>query len=148
MQIRPPLPDPAEHTKRLIEGVQGATERYREGVRNPRANFKEEALKAKGAWKDGVTKAIAEDSFAKGINQVNADDAIELAATIGADSLAAGVAARAKKIEEKATKMRPLMSAVIQQVRSMPADTEAQRDARVLAQIKGSREVGKKLREK
>ncbi len=142
VQIRPAFPDAATFTKRLVEGVQGAGQRYAEGVRAPRANFLERAKASNAAWKNGVQAAVAGDRFAAGLNKVNADEAIETAATLGAQSYAAGVTGRQSKIQRIMTEVAPMMAAAVSAARALPADNDAQREARAIAMIRGARAVG------
>ncbi len=142
VQIRPAFPDAATFTRRLVEGVQGAGQRYAEGVRAPRANFLERAKASNAAWKNGVQAAVAGDRFAAGLNKVNADEAIETAATLGAQSYAAGVTGRQPKIQRIMTEVSPMMAAAVSTTRAMPSDNDAQREARAIAMIRAARAVG------
>ncbi len=142
VQIRPAFPDAATFTRRLIEGVQGAGQRYAEGVRAPRANFLERAKASNAAWKNGVQAAVAGDRFAAGLNKVNADEAIETAATLGAQSYAPGVTGRQAKIQRVMSEVAPMMAAAVAAVRNLPADNDAQREARAVGMIRAARAVG------
>ncbi len=142
VQIRPAFPDAATFTNRLIEGVSAAARRYAEGVRAPRAHFLERAKAANQAWKNGVQQAVAGDRFAAGLNKVNADEAIETAATLGAQNLVTGVTARRNKIQRVMGEVAPLMAGAISQVRGMPSNTDAEREAKAVAMIRGARAVG------
>jgi len=42
---------------------------YEYGVKNPKADWEAGALKAKDAWSEGVTSAVQEDRFAKGVKK-------------------------------------------------------------------------------
>jgi hypothetical protein len=142
VQIRPAFPDAATFTRRLIEGVSGAAARYAEGVRAPRANFLERAKGANQSWKNGVQAAVAGDRFAAGLNKVNADEAIETAATLGAQSYVPGVQGRQQKIQRVMTEVSPQMAAAVATVRAMPANNDAERDARAVGMIRAARAVG------
>ncbi len=142
VQIRPAFPDAATFTDRLVAGVQGAGDAYARGVRAPRANFLDRAKAANQAWKNGVTAAVTGDRFAAGLNKVNADEAIETAATLGAQSYAAGVTGRKAKIQRIMTEVAPMMAAAVASARALPADNDAQREARAIAMIRAARAVG------
>ncbi len=142
VQIRPAFPDAATFTDRLVAGVQGAGDAYARGVRAPRANFLDRAKAANQAWKNGVTAAVTGDRFAAGLNKVNADEAIETAATLGAQSYAAGVTGRKAKIQRIMTEGAPMMAAAVASARALPADNDAQREARAIAMIRAARAVG------
>src|SRR6266568_7101158 len=142
VQIRPAFPDAATFTDRLVAGVQGAGDAYARGVRAPRANFLDRAKAANQAWKNGVTAAVTGDRFAAGLNKVNADEAIETAATLGAQAYVPGITGRKAKIQRVMAEVSPLMAAATAQVRSMPSNTDADREARAIAQIRAARAVG------
>ncbi len=142
VQIRPAFPDAATFTERLIQGVSQSTQKYAEGVRAPRAHFLDRAKASNQAWKNGVQAAVAGDRFAAGLNKVNADEAIETAATLGAQNLATGVAARKNKIQRVMTEVGPLMAAAVSTVRNLPSNTDADRENRAVAMIRGARAVG------
>ncbi len=142
VQIRPAFPDAATFTKRLTDGVSANAGRYAEGVRAPRRNFLEAAKASNGAWKAGVQAAVAGDRFLGGLNKVNADEAIETAATLGAATYVQGVTGRAPKIQRIMTEVAPMMAAAVSTARALPADTDAQREARAIAMIRGARAVG------
>lgn len=143
VQIRPAFPSGSQWAARLREGVSANVNRYSEGVRRPRANFKEAALRNNAGWKASVQKAVTEDRFAKGIQKVNEDEAIELAATLGASAYVQGVEARAAKIERAGNELAPKMAAAVETVRRMPATTDQEREARAVAMIRAAREVGR-----
>src|SRR5439155_587651 len=109
----------------------------------PRADFRSAALANNDGWKAGVQDAVKNDAFAKGMAKVDVDAAIETAVAIGADGYAAGAAARANKFEKNTAAIAAKMSAVTEAVRKMPAKSDSDREARMLAQVRGSRAVGK-----
>lgn len=128
-----------------LKGVEAVgVDRYREGVQNPRANFKDAALANKEGWKKGVQEAITNGTYEKGLAKVNVDEAIQTAATLGADSLAAGARARQDKFQRNVDAIAGKMSAVTEAVRKMPATTAQEREARMIAQVRGARDAASK----
>jgi len=142
VQIRPAFPDAAAFTERLVQGVQANAQRYAEGVRAPRKHFLDAAKASNAAWKNGVQAAVAGDRFLAGLNKVNPDEAIETAATLGAQSYVPGVTGRRAKIQRIMTEVAPAMAAAVGTVRNLPANTDADREARAIAMIRASRAVG------
>src|SRR5882672_2904860 len=142
VQIRPAFPDAATFTRRLLEGAGNAAGRYAEGVRAPRAHFLERAKAANQGWKNGVNAAVAGDRFLAGLNKVNPDEAIETAATLGAASYVAGIQGRQAKIQRVMNEVAPAMAAAVGTVRGLPANTDAEREARAVAMIRAARAVG------
>jgi len=142
VQIRPAFPDAATFTERLVQGVQANAARYAEGVRRPRANFKTRAAESTVAWTNGVQAAVQRNAFAAGVAKINEDEAIETAATLGAQSYVPGVVGRRNKIQRIMTEVAPAMAAAVQTVRGMPSNTDAEREARAVAMIRSARVVG------
>jgi len=141
IQIRPPWRPQAS---RWVEGVSGpGASRWVEGIQNPRADFKAAALANNEGWKAGVTAAVQGDRFAKGVQTVNVDEAIATAVAIGGGGYAAGAAARQAKFQRKVDAIAPRMASVVEATRRMPARTDAEREARMLNQVRGAREAAK-----
>ena len=142
VQIRPAFPDANTFTDRLLQGVQANAGRYAEGVRAPRAHFLDRAKAANPGWKAGVQAAVAGDRYLAGLNKVNPDEAIETAATLGAQAYVPGVTGRQAKIRRVMTEVAPAMAAAVQTVRNMPANSDAEREAKAVAMIRAARAVG------
>lgn len=53
--------------KKWTRKVAGASEDYREGIQNPKADWATETGKAEGRYKEGVTRAAAEGRFGRGV---------------------------------------------------------------------------------
>jgi len=51
----------------------GRIEDYKIGIQNPKRDWEEEALEAKGNWKAGIDAAAAKDLFAKGIKKAGTE---------------------------------------------------------------------------
>lgn len=129
-------------SKQIANAVAGA-QNWVEGVQRPSADFKAAGLAASTKWKTRTTEAIQGDRFAKGLAKVNVDEAISTAVAVGAAGFSAGIQAREAKIRRVVADLQPRVAAVKAAVDAMPQDTEAQRDNRALAAIKGMREVGR-----
>jgi hypothetical protein len=146
LQIRPSYPSAADISARWKEGVTNGAQHWVEGIAKPRANFKTAALKNKDAWKASMTAAIAQDAYAKGMNNVDEDEALKIAQTVGAQGYSAGALARGDKHMRIMGKVAPLMTAAVDAVRAKPAVTDADRESRMLEMVRAARAVGKVLR--
>lgn len=69
----------------------GRTEDYKLGIQNPKRDWADEALAAKGNWKAGVDAAAAKDLFAKGISKAGTAKWKERALRKGPGRFAEGV---------------------------------------------------------
>lgn len=141
VQIRPPW---RPSSARWVQGVQSVgAQRWEEGIQNPRADFKAAALANNEGWKAGVQAAVAADRFRRGVEGVNVDESIATAVKIGGGGYAAGAAAREAKFQRKVDMIAPRMAAVVEATRRLPARTDAEREARMLNQVRGAREAGR-----
>lgn len=145
MAIRPAYPDAGTLSRRWKEGVQQAGDKWVEGIQNPRADAKQEAIKANATYKAQMQKAIAEDAWVKGVQASDPNEAIATAVAVGASGYTSGALARGAKHERVMGKVVPLMQAAVTAVRAMPSVTDADREARAVAMIRAGRDVGKKL---
>ncbi len=93
-----------------------------------------------------MAKSIAEDRFLKGVQASDPNEAIATAVAVGASGYTQGALARGAKHERIMGKVAPLMASAVGAVRAMPAVTDADREARAIAMIRGGREVGRKLK--
>lgn len=135
-----------EAVNRLINGAQNAASRWEDGIQNPRASFKANAIAAKEKHKARTMEALNEDRFAKGMAQVNESDAIATALAVGGASIAQGIQAREAKTRQRFTKYFSLLGPHIDAMDKLPTTTTADADKKVLENLKGMREIGKKMR--
>lgn len=146
LPARNPGPDAGAMTEKYLRNTAAATGDYVRGVQNPKRDPKQAALAANGKWKDKTAKAIQEDRFARGIQSYDAGAAIQAATSDGGAAYAAGIQKRAAKVGAAFQKLAPALSAVSQSVQQMPQDNDAQREQRMLANLRLMRDVGKRFR--
>ena len=139
------LKDPTTWVKDQIDGVRNSLDKYRDGVANPSRDPKQAMIASKERYKDSVSKALSEDRWGKAVEQINFDEAATLAIA-SADQLAAGVEKRRDKITRKVTKLHGFLTTHVQTMNAMPVKSDADADAKMLANVKGMRDIGKKMR--
>lgn len=89
-----------ERVGRLFaQGVQGATNAYKEGVQNPRRDWQSATLEAEEAWTTGIQQAAAERRFGRGVSQTSTQEWKQAAATKGARNFGPGAAQAAEKYQ-------------------------------------------------
>lgn len=74
-----------------VRVTSGAGAEYAEGVANPTKDWKTETLQANAAYKAGLNKSIANDSFAKGVTAVGTDKWQKMAMLKGPGRFSEGV---------------------------------------------------------
>jgi hypothetical protein len=132
--------------KRYTDRTGVAGQDWVDGMQSPSADPKSAALAAKGKWKTSMEAALRDDSYAKGISGYDLDEAIQTAIAVGASGYTSGIAARTGKIRRKIERLQPLVAALKRTLDALPQDTEAQRESKMIAAVKGMREIGKRLR--
>jgi hypothetical protein len=143
---RSSFPDATTMTNRWTAGIQAKAQNWVDGIQNPRRNFKEAALANKDRWKTGVTQAVTNDSYAKGMQAVDDNQAIATAVAIGASGYQSGALARAPKFTAKMNKWVPLAQAAVNAVRAKPAVTDADKENRAVEMIRAFRAAGKTMK--
>ena len=69
----------------------GRTEDYKLGIKNPKRDWEEETIAAKGNWKAGVDAAAAKDLFGKGVTKAGSKKWQDKALLKGPGRFAEGV---------------------------------------------------------
>lgn len=69
----------------------GRTEDYKIGIKNPKRDWEEETVAAKGNWKAGIDAAAAKDLFVKGVEKAGSKKWQDKALTKGPGRFAEGV---------------------------------------------------------
>jgi len=136
----------SEAVDRMISGAANAAGRWEDGIANPRASFKTAALGAEAKHTARTQEALAEHRYAKGMAQVNEADAIATALAVGGASISQGMEARRAKIHQRMTKYFSLLGPHIDAMDKLPTTTTADADKKVLKNLEGMREIGKKMR--
>lgn len=75
-----------------VRVTSGAGAEYEEGVRNPSADWQKETASANAAYKAGLQKSIAADSFLKGVNSAGTSKWQDMAIAKGPSRFTQGVA--------------------------------------------------------
>jgi hypothetical protein len=136
--------DPAAMLDKYTRRTQSAGADYAKGVQNPRRSFKAAAIAANGKWKNNVTNAVQQDRFQKGMQGVNEQEAIATAAADAGAAYTAGIQKRLPKVARAFQVIAPQIAAVSARVQAMPQDSPAQREARMLENLRGMRTVTKR----
>ena len=146
LPARNPGPDAAAMTEKYLRNTQAAAQDYVRGVQNPRRDPKQAALAANGKWKQRTQAAIQQDRFAKGIASYDVSAAVAAATSDGGAAYASGIQKRSTKVQAAFSRLAPLIASVSQSVQQMPQDSDQQREARMLENLRRMRDVGIRFR--
>jgi len=114
---------------------------YKKGVLNPDRPCIASAKAANAKRIANTKKALEEKRWEKAMEKVSEDDWQRKASSIGADRFIPGVEANVDKINKFITGFQPKLQTLQNSVRAMPEETDAQREARVLANLRGLKKL-------
>lgn len=143
IHISNPGPDPAKTAEKLVRRAQGAAADYVDGMKNPKRNPVEAAVRAEGKWASRVQEAITNKNYGKGVRKQDYAEAVAIATGDGGSAFTAGVSKREAKIRRVHADLMPRLGALSAAIQNMPQDTDAQREQRLLAARKGAIAIGK-----
>lgn len=136
----------ADAVDRMISGAANAATRWEDGIQHPRRDFKQAALDAKTKYKARLTQSLTDDSWAKGMANVNVDEAIATAVAKGGSSVSAGMTARKDKITRRVTKLFGLLGPHMDKINAMKTDTIDDAANKMVANMKGMVDIGKAMK--
>jgi hypothetical protein len=146
LTIRPVLPDSAAWAQAWVTGIQRNGDRWAAGIASPRVSFKDAAIAKKAAWVNAIQAAIQADHYGKGMAGVDVDAALATALKVGSAGYTAGAALRQGKFQARMDAIKGAFTALVQQVRGMPAGTQQERENRALTMMRGLAQIGKTRR--
>jgi hypothetical protein len=144
--IRPVLPDSAAWAASWAQGISRNGDRWLAGIASPRVSFKDAAIAKKAAWVNAIQAAIQADHYGKGMAAVDVDAAIATATKVGSAGWIAGAQLRQAKFQSRMDSIKAAFTALVQQVRAMPAGTQQERENRALTMMRGLAQIGKTRR--
>lgn len=119
---------------RFATGLAGAAKSYQEGVSAVKTAPSQKAIAAKDKWAANVQKAIANDSFAAGLQGVSLSD-WQNAARAASSKLTGSAATAKEKFLKYASKAQPIIEGFQREIDAMPNLTEADAEARATRMI-------------
>jgi hypothetical protein len=146
--LGPRLPNPAEWAKLQIQGAQNNAAKWLDRTTHPKKNFREEALKPSTAvrYHDSMQRVLAEKTWEGGMALVNESEAMATIVKRGSAAYSQGVADREPKITRVVQEMYDDRLALATTIDNLPEGTEAEREAKMLANKRGLQAIGAKRR--
>lgn len=144
--LGPRVPEAADWAGKMADKAEAAAEDWLAKVKTPKKNPIKAAIDAKGKHKAKTMEALEQDRFAKGLAQVDEDEMYATIEAGGAEVFRSGISRRRGKITKKIERLRPKVLALANSIDAMKQDTDAQREARMIAARRGMLKIGKDLR--
>jgi hypothetical protein len=133
-----PLKSPDEWIAKQIGNLKAVGQaNYIKGISSPRRDPIQAGIAAEQKYANNLRKAIDEQRRAKALSATNMQTWYKYAVEIGAPRLVEGVVKREEKVRNFVTKWHPLLAAHVEKIRSMPDATDADREARMLENLRG-----------
>ena len=103
------VPDVSRVVDKWLRKAGAASEDYRQGVENPRADWKQATLAAKDAYYQALQNVIANRTWEKGVQAVNTELWKKMALELGVRRYTEGVRASAEKYQQKMAKVLAIL---------------------------------------
>jgi len=145
VSLSPRIPEASTMVGKLIDNATNAGQRWVDNTSSPRKDPIAGMKKSNAKYKGAMQASLSADTWLKGVNNIDEAAMYETIKTLGAGVFTQGLSARKAKIEKIFTKMRPMMVALAQTLDAMPTDTDAQREAKMIAAKRGMQAVGVKM---
>jgi hypothetical protein len=143
--LAPRVASAADQVSKLVSNATNAGERWVANTLRPKKDPLARAKASVTKWRNAMQEAITGGRYEKGLA---ATDEAAMQATIqaiGSAGFVSGITARQAKITRKFGQLQPLQVALANQLDAMPTDTDAQREAKMLAAKRGMQAIGKQL---
>jgi hypothetical protein len=128
------------------EGAKARADTWLKNSLAPSKDPKQAALKAAGKWKSNMQAAITGGHYEKGISGYDEAARTTVLNEGGTAAFISGVDRHKAKAVAKVSKLQPKVAALAATLDGMPIDTDAQREAKLLAARRGMIAIGKELR--
>jgi len=148
ISLGPRLPDAATWAADQVAGASAKADKWLKNTTKPKKNFKEEALKTKSVdrFHDSMSKVLAEKRWEGGMANVDESETIAIIQAGGSAVYSSGVSRRKGKIERVVKDLHSDRLALCSEVDAMSVATDADREAKMIANVRGLKAIGKKRR--
>jgi chorismate mutase len=126
---------------KMLSRASNAGNDWLTGVKNPRRDPKAAALKAVGKYKDRMQKALTAGSWEKGVAATDPAQTMAVIDKVGAAGYTNGIAAREGKIRQAIATLAPKVTDISNRIQGMPQDTDAQRETRMIENLRAMRKL-------
>lgn len=131
--------------EKMTSRAVNASSDWLKGVLHPRKNPVLAAIAANGKRKERLAEAEREERYLHAMERVDVDEmykVIEKSEGVYRNA----IEARKAKIANKVAKLQPLVSALAQTIDKMPQDSDANREARMVAARRGMIKIGSAMK--
>lgn len=131
--------------EKMLRKVSQSAQDWENGVKNPSTSPTAAMKKAKGRFKDAVSKALADDTWGKAIDRLTDDQIIQGAIAAGGSRFVQGITSREAKVRAAIGQLQPKVAALKAKLDAMPIDNDGQREQKMLEAKRGMVAIGREL---
>jgi hypothetical protein len=110
---------------------------YKEGVLTPKRPIVSTSISKEDKFANQMRKVIETKARVEGLKGVSDDDVIAAAVNLGAKRLVPAVTEREPKVRKFVTNWQPILASIETEVDTKPDTTDAEREARMLTNLRG-----------
>ena len=134
------LPTPQQWVDKQIRNLSAVGEQnYREGITRPKRDPIQAGIQAQGRYEAQMRDANVLKRREAGLRRTNSDEWASMAERIGAGRLVQGVVERQFKVERAVATLHGKLGSHLQKIDSMPAVTDADKERRMVENLRGLR---------
>lgn len=127
-----------EWVEKQLRALQAVGEtNYREGITRPKRDPIQAGIAAQAAYEASMRDPNVLKRREAGLRQTNMEEWASMAERVGASRLVAGVVERRFKVERAIGSLRGRLAAHLQRIDAMPNVTDADRERRMIENLKG-----------
>lgn len=126
----------------LISNAAQRGSQWQEGISNPSRDPIKAALDSKEKYKNNVMAALQSGKWERNIAKVSHADIVKTVTALGSGVYTQGISARADKIKAAFAELQPKLQAVSNAIQALPNGTDADREKRMLENLKLMRKIG------
>jgi len=148
MTLGPRLPSPEDWADLQVAGATANATKWLNRTTKPKKNFKEEALRAtsRARYHDSMERVLREEVWEGGMALVDESETIATIQKRGASVYSKGVEDRKPKILRRVKELHADRLALAATVDALPVGTDAEREAKMIANKRGLQAIGAKRR--
>lgn len=135
------IKDPSRWADQQIQGSKNGAQNWLDGIKNPSRDPIQASIAAEGKYQDAMKRAMAENRRVKGLQGVSHADIVKTAEKLGPSVYEQGISSREDKIRKSIQELQPKLQAVSDAVQALPDTTEADRERRMIENLKRMRKI-------
>jgi len=148
MVLGPRLPTPEEWAQLQVKGAQDNAAKWLARTTKPKKNFKAEALRATSTarYHASMEQVLRDRTWEGGMALVDENETMDIIAKRGSGAYSQAVADRAAKITRRVKELHSDRLALAATIDALPVATDAEREAKVIANMRGLKAIGLRRR--